>query len=193
MEWLTCPGNAHKLRPLRERVVQTMAFEIGGLALVLPAYAALTGRGTGESAALMAALALGCLIAGPLHKAVYDRIDLHMHRRTACRRGPRARLAHAISHELALTAVSIPILMGPGGHGLWDTLALNAALTLFYVVWAAIFFLAWDRARPLVPRGDVYSARKLSGPIRPMMSMSRTVMAPDRIVPPITIHRPTAQ
>lgn len=143
------------LRPLRERVAQTLAFEIGGLALVLPAYAALTGRGTGESAALMAALALGCLIAGPLHNAVYDRIDLHLHGRTACQRGPRARLCHAISHELALTAVSIPILMGPGGHGLWDTLALNAALTLFYVVWAAMFFLAWDRARPLVPRGDV--------------------------------------
>ncbi|MGS4945673.1 chlorhexidine efflux transporter [Meridianimarinicoccus sp. RP-17] len=145
----TRPENAHLLRPLQERIAQTLLFELGGLALVLPAYSAITGHGTGESAALMAMLALGCLLAGPLHNAVYDRIDLRRTGRTACQRGPRARLAHAISHELALTAVGIPILMGLGGHGLWDTLALNAMLTLAYTAWAAVFYLAWDRARPI--------------------------------------------
>lgn len=140
------------LRPLRERIAQTLAFELGGLALVLPAYAALTGRGPGESAALMGALALGCLVAGPLHNAVYDRIDLRLYGRTACRRGARGRLCHAISHELALTAVGLPILMGLGGHGVWETLTLNALLTLAYTGWAAVFYLGWDRLRPITPR-----------------------------------------
>lgn len=155
MTWLTRPENLQMLRPLRERIAQTLLFETGGLCLVLPVYTALTGRGTGESALLMAALALGCLVAGPLHNTIYDRIDLHRHGRTACRRGARARLCHAISHELALTAVGIPILMGLGGHGLWDTLALNAMLTIGYTAWAAVFYLAWDRARPLAPRAPM--------------------------------------
>jgi uncharacterized membrane protein len=164
MSWLTRPEDAHLLRPLRERVAQTVLFELGGLALVLPAYAALTGRTTGESTALMTALALGCLIAGPLHNAIYDRIDLRLTGRTACRRGPRARLAHAVSHELALTLVGIPILMTLGGHGLWDTLALNAMLTLSYTAWAAVFYAAWDRARPIAGVTPPGSFRAPSGP-----------------------------
>lgn len=164
MTWLTRPDNAHLLRPLQERFAQTLAFELGGFALVLPAYAALTGRGTGESAALMGALALGCLVAGPLHNAAYDRIDLRVTGRTACRRGPRARLAHAISHELALTAVGLPILMLLGGHGLWETLTLNALLTLAYTGWAAVFYLAWDRARPIAAPIPTENSRAPSGP-----------------------------
>jgi uncharacterized membrane protein len=167
MTAVDCPNKKHLLRPMRERIAQTLAFEIGGLALVLPAYAAITGRAIGESAALMIVLALGCLVMGPLHNALYDRIDLHFHGRTACQRHGAARLCHAVSHELALTAVGIPILMGLGGHGVWETLALNFALTLTYTAWAAVFYLAWDRARPLTPRSPVIPRESFPAPSGP--------------------------
>ncbi len=152
MTWSTRPETRRLLRPLWERIVQTLAYELTGLVLVLPAYRAVTGHSTTESAALLAAIALACLIAGPLHNLVYDRIDLRRTGHPACQRGAAARLRHAISHEIALTAASIPILMGLGGHGLWEAIALDAGLTLFYVLWAALFYNAWDRVRPLVPR-----------------------------------------
>lgn len=171
MTWTTPPSAGPRLRTLRERVLQAIVFELTGIALFAPVYAVVTGRGTAEGAWLLAALTLVCLAATPLHNAVYDRIALARTGRTACQRGPRARVCHAISLEVTLAVVELPVMMGLGGHTLAETLMLNVGLTVLFVGWTALFYFVWDKLRPVgaPPRTRqrrATQARKLTPPQR---------------------------
>jgi uncharacterized membrane protein len=85
----------------------------------------------------------------PLHNAAFDRAELRLAGRVASDRPPRWRLAHAASHELTSTVFTAPIVMGTGGHGLGEALAVNLGLTLLYTGYAYAFHLGYDRLRPV--------------------------------------------
>lgn len=137
------------LRSARERVIQTIFFELGGLVLATPLYVLMTGGGSGEGALLLAMLTLAVMIWSPLHNAVFDWVDLELTGRAASERPQGLRVAHAISHELSAVMVTLPILLGFGGMTLWGALATNLGLTVLYTVYAYGFHLVYDRVRPV--------------------------------------------
>ena len=55
------------LRCVRERILQTVAFEAGGLVVASPLYAVVFGASLDELVVLLGALAAACLIWCPLH------------------------------------------------------------------------------------------------------------------------------
>jgi uncharacterized membrane protein len=139
------------LRSPRERVLQTFCFEAGGLLLVTPAYALLTGSTHGEGLLVIAALALAVMIWSPLHNSLWDWVEYRRTGRVASDRPQAQRIAHALSHEATTVVVTLPLLMILGGHDFWTALLLDLGLTLFYAGYAYIFHVFYDRLRPVRP------------------------------------------
>lgn len=161
------------LRNFRERVLQTLCYEGGGLLLVVPGYALFMQRGGGKSLLLLAAISVAVMVWSPIHNTVFDLFDLRLTGRVASDRPHGLRMVHAASHEATSVVVTCPILMVLGEHSLWGALAVDFALTVVYSVYAYFFHLAYDwlrpvaanRARPAAaPRPSCGNASRASGP-----------------------------
>ncbi len=139
------------LRSPRERVIQTIAYEVGGLCLSVPLYALFGDGTTGEAFTLMLVLAVAVLIWSPLHNTAFDWADYRLSGRLASDRPQRWRMVHAVSHEASTLVVTLPILMGLGGLTFWAALLVDLGLTLLYTVYAYVFHLVYDRLRPMQP------------------------------------------
>lgn len=137
------------LRPLRERVLQTLCFEIIGLALVVPIYAFATDRSSTDSITLMVLLSLVILLWCPVHNTAFDVIELRLSSRKASDRPHWLRIAHAVSHEITAVLITCPIVILVGRMSLAEALVVNIGLTVFYTAYAYIFHLIYDRLRPV--------------------------------------------
>ncbi|WP_353476712.1 chlorhexidine efflux transporter (plasmid) [Salipiger sp. H15] len=121
--------------------------------LVSPAYAAIFGAALDESFLIMAAIAVISLVWCPVYNTIFDRIELRRTGRVASDRPHRWRLVHAISYEVAVVVVEVPVIMTLGDHGLGEALALDLGLGAFYAGYAYLFHLGFDRLRPVAPAG----------------------------------------
>lgn len=139
------------LRSPRERLLQTFCFEAGGLLLVTPAYAVLTGSTQGEGLVVIAALALAVMIWSPIHNSLWDWVEHRRTGRVASDRPQVQRIVHALSHEATTVVVTLPLLMLLGGHDFWTALLLDLGLSLFYAGYAYVFHVIYDCARPVRP------------------------------------------
>jgi len=137
------------IRSARERLLQAAAFELGGLAMVAPVYAMVMGAGALDSIALVVAVAVTAALVSPLHNHLFDLVEWRLTRRLASDRPAGMRLVHAVSHEGSSTLVTLPVIMVMGGHGFWEALAIDVAMTVFYAVYLYAFHILWDRWRPV--------------------------------------------
>jgi uncharacterized membrane protein len=132
-----------------ERICQALIFEAGGLLIAVPLYQAFFGRPAGDGLILLALLSLAVLIWTPLHNLAFDRIEHRLTGRSASDRPHALRVLHAVSHEVSPIVVTLPLILWVGQHSLSDALVVNLGLTLFYVGYAYVFYLTYDRLRPL--------------------------------------------
>lgn len=138
------------LRSARERALQTLSYEAGGLLLATPLYAALAGGGTRDGMILVAALAGAVMIWSPLHNTVFDWIEWRLAQRVASDRPQVWRLVHALSHEASSVVVTLPVILWLTDHGIGAALLVDLGLTLFYAGYAYLFHLGYDRLRPVL-------------------------------------------
>ncbi len=139
------------LRSARERALQTLAYEIGGLAFAAPLYSLIFGGGAGEGFALVAVLAVAVMIWSPIHNTAFDWVEWRLTRRLASDRPHRWRVVHAITHEATSLVLTLPLILWLTDHGLMGAVLVDLGLTLFYAAYAYVFHLAYDRLRPVVP------------------------------------------
>jgi uncharacterized membrane protein len=139
------------LRSARERIIQTISFEIGGVLIAAPLYALLFGADAAESLGLMVALSVAVMVWAGLHNTAFDWLDWRLTGRLASDRRHRWRVVHALSQEVTSVLVTTPLIMVVGGFGFWPALALDIGLTLFYAGYAYLFHLAFDWLRPVRP------------------------------------------
>lgn len=137
------------LRSGRERIFQTLTFEALGLAIVTPAHTLLTQTRPETSAQVVIALAVIVTLWSPVFNTIFDRVDLALSGRVASDRSHRLRLVHAVLLELTALVVTLPLVMSLAGYGLREALVFNMALTFFYTVYAYVFYMAYDRLRPV--------------------------------------------
>jgi uncharacterized membrane protein len=138
-----------RIRSARERALQTLWYEFGGLAVITPLYGLATGHTGGSSLVLLAAVALACMVWAAVHNTVFDWIDLQLTGRVASDRPQHLRMVHAASHEVSSIIVSTPVIMLIGGYGLWAALLIDIGLTLAYTAYAYVFHIVYDRLRPV--------------------------------------------
>jgi uncharacterized membrane protein len=137
------------LRSFRDRMLQTLCYEAGGLVVVTPLYAAVMGRAGAESLGLMVALSAAILTWTPLFNTVFDLVDFRRTGRVASDRPRGLRLVHAVAFEVSTFAVSLPVLVWLGGHRFVEAIAVDLGLTVAYSVYAYGFFLLYDHWRPV--------------------------------------------
>ncbi len=139
------------LRSLRERAIQTIAFELGGILIATPLYVLTFSAPLDGTLALIASLALAVMLWSPLHNTAFDIIDLHLNDRVASDRPHALRILHAVSHEVTSLVVTVPLLMILGGHSLLNAVAVDFGLTALFAVYAYFFNILYDRLRPVRP------------------------------------------
>ena len=137
------------LRPLRERALQTLWFEVIGLALVVPVYSFAADRSSTDSILLMVLLSLVILLWCPVHNTVFDVVELRVFGRKASDRPHWLRITHALSHEITAVLLTCPIVILVGRMSLAEAIAINIGLTVFYSAYAYVFHLIYDRLRPV--------------------------------------------
>jgi uncharacterized membrane protein len=147
------------LRSARERVIQTLAFETGGLLLVAPLYALASGSGAAASFGLVAALAVAVMVWAALFNTVFDLIEHRLCGRVASARPHRLRLLHALLHEASAAAVTWPLIVALTDLSWAQALVADLGLTLAYAGYAYFFHLGYDRLRPVVPASSREAAR----------------------------------
>lgn len=138
-----------RLRSPRERLIQTLCYEAGGLVLSIPLYLIYSGQGAGAGALVMLALSVAVMLWSPLHNTAFDWADLRLSGRVASDRSQKWRVVHAVSHEATTLVVTLPILVWLGGHGPGEALLVDLGLTGLYAVYAYGFHLVYDRLRPV--------------------------------------------
>jgi uncharacterized membrane protein len=139
------------MRSARERLIQTLAFEAGGLCIASPLYAAAFGEAAQTSIALVATLSVVVMAWSPLHNSVFDWLDFQYTGRVASDRAHFLRFVQAASLELSSLVATLPLVMWVGGHGFWEALGVDIGLTVLYVAYGYLFHIVYDTVRPVVP------------------------------------------
>jgi uncharacterized membrane protein len=138
-----------QIRSARERIVQTVWYELVGLAVITPLYLMITGHSSGESIVVLVAVSIVCLAWAGVHNTVFDMIDSYLTGRVASDRPQYLRCVHALSHEVTSILVTTPVIMLVGGFGLWEAFLTDLGLTLAYTAYAYLFHLAYDHLQPM--------------------------------------------
>jgi uncharacterized membrane protein len=145
------------LRTFKERLYQTLAFELGGLVLAAPLYGLIFGQSGAQSLTLLAALSLAVMLWTPIHNTLFDLADFKRTGRSASDRPHGIRILQALSQESTVIVVTLPLVMQIGGHGFKEALLVDLGLTLFYAAYAYLFHIVFDWLRPVAM--EAYRAR----------------------------------
>ena len=143
------------VRSFSERIFQTFLYESGGIALATPVYSLVFDRSLWDSLLMMSAFSAAFLLWAPIFNAAWDHLEWRWCARLASDRPHRWRLAHAIALEGTDTVLTLPLLMGFGGHSLTEALLVDLGLALLYASYAYLFHLGFDRLRPVGASGGI--------------------------------------
>jgi uncharacterized membrane protein len=151
------------LRSARERLYQTLLFEVGGLFMVIPIYSAVFTAPAQEAILLIVAISIAVMTWSPIHNTIFDIVELRRTGRVASDRPTNLRILHALSHEVTSLILTLPLMIFLGGHNLVDALLVDMALTAFYTSYASISPLAlwvWNVAINSVNRPAAIASRR---------------------------------
>lgn len=140
-----------RLRSLPDRLRQIALFEIGGLLLITPPFAWLSGVPATESLGLLAVLALMAAVWNGAYNTTFDWFEGRLTGRTADRRPFRLRCLHAVGFETGLLLMTLPVIVWWTGMGWVDALVADIGLAVSYTVYALVFNLGYDRIFPIAP------------------------------------------
>ncbi len=135
------------MRSFSDRVRHTVLFEVLGLALVIPGGAMLFNL----PATHMGVIGVGSATVATLWNFVYNLGFDHAMLRFIghTRKSLALRVLHALLFEGGLLVLLLPPMAWYLGMGLWQTFVMDLAIVVFYVVYAFLFNLAYDRVFPI--------------------------------------------
>jgi uncharacterized membrane protein len=151
------------VRTWRERVFQTLAFELGGLLLVSPLWTLASGESTGESLFLLVCLSAAVMTWMAGYNTAFDRAEARLSGRVASERPHRWRVVHAVGLEASSILVTWPLIALITGFGWLEALAADIGLTVAYAIYGYFFHLGFDRLRPVLRSSGGGKPRHLGG------------------------------
>ena len=137
------------MRSLADRVRHAVTFELVALALLTPGAALLFRHPViemGLIGGLSATIATGWNFA---YNLGFDRALLGL--RGTVHKTLTIRIVHTLVFELGLILLLVPMIAAILGIGLWDALVMDLAIVVFYLVYAFLFNLGYDRLFPATP------------------------------------------
>jgi len=135
------------MRSTRDRIRHAILFEVIGLAIFIP----LGGWLFGFHLSQMGVIGLGSACAATAWNYVYNLGFDHAMQRILghTRKGLLLRMGHAVLFEAGLLVVLLPPIAWYLGIGLMEALVMDISIAAFYVAYAFLFNMAYDRVFPL--------------------------------------------
>lgn len=141
---------AAAVRSWRERAIQTLACEFGGLVIVAPIWKLATGATAAESIALLVCLSVAVMSWMAVYNTAFDVVESRLAGRAASDRPPCWRVVHAVGLEVSAVLITWPLIMVIAGFGWLEALAADLGLTAVYAIYGYLFHRAFDRLRPVL-------------------------------------------
>jgi uncharacterized membrane protein len=125
----------------KRKVVQAVSYELVALIFITPAMAWVFKSGLALSGALGLALCLVAMAWNMLFNSLFEAWEKRQRKpqRTAARR-----VLHAITFELGLLLMTVPMLVWALNLGWWQALATDFSLMLFFLLYAFVFQWGFD-------------------------------------------------
>lgn len=133
---------------LLRRILHATLFEIGGLAILVPAGSWLLGYDGLQFGSLALLLTLTAMVCNMIYNHGFEWFE----RRHGWQRTLKVRIAHSSGFELFLTLVTVPLTAWWMSMGWLDALLLDLGLTLFYLVYGFCFNWLYDWSRRKLAR-----------------------------------------
>jgi uncharacterized membrane protein len=141
------------MRTTRDRIRHTLLFELFGLALIIPLGSVLFGLHASDMGVIGAGSALAATAWNYAYNLGFDRVMQRWVGHT--RKSLPLRVGHAVLFEAGLLVILLPPIAWYLGIGLVQAFVMDLAIAAFYVAYAFVFNLAYDRAFPLPGWGEV--------------------------------------
>lgn len=134
---------------VRERIIQSIAFELIGLFLVLPLFSIYTNSSQLTSFWILCLLSVSVMLWSAAHNTIFDLLEWQLFARVASDRTNRLRAVHAVSLELTSMLLTVPLLVCLLDMSWSEALVLDIAMTIIYIVYSYLFHRAFDFLRPV--------------------------------------------
>jgi uncharacterized membrane protein len=149
------------LRTMPDRLRQIALYEIGGLGLISPLFALAVGISPTNSLGLLAALALIVGAWNGVYSTAFDWCERAVTGRSADRRPPLVRVAHAVILETGAVVLTTPVIAAWTNSSWKAAFVEDVGLTLAYLAYAFVFGLLYDSLFPL--DSERYIAEAVNG------------------------------
>ncbi|MEO7852384.1 MAG: chlorhexidine efflux transporter [Rubrivivax sp.] len=156
-------GASGAVRGLRERVIQTLCFELVGLALVSLPFAHLSGCTVGDSLLVLLALSIVVMSWSAVHNTAFDLVERRWTGRLASNRPQRWRVLHALGLEVSALFATWPLVVALTALDGRDAFVAEIGLTLAYAAYGYCFHLVFDHIRPVLTPMHRGGATRLAG------------------------------
>lgn len=130
-------------RSLAERVMHALLFEILAIGIAAPLAAWITGETVLSMGLLNAIIATMAVLWNMLYNWLFDRLQA----RRGFERTLWVRAIHSVGFELGLIIMVIPLIAWWLEATLWRALVLDIGLVLFYMPYAFVFNLCYDKIK----------------------------------------------
>lgn len=142
------------MQGMKRRIVYVVLFEVIAIAVTGVALAASSDRPAGAAWGAAVGSSAIAMLWNLAYNALFERWEARQARKG---RGFWRRVVHAIGFELGLIVLLVPLFAVALQVSLWQALVYDIGLTVFFLVYAFVFNLAFDRvfglpAAALAPR-----------------------------------------
>lgn len=139
------------IRSKRERVIQTLAYEFFALIIITPLFHLFSKESGGDSLLLLITLSIIAMVWTGVYAHCFDVIEFKYTQKPASERTKPLRVLHAVLLELGLCLLTLPVIKYMLDYSWMDALISDVLITLAYMVYAYVFFWAYDKCRPMTP------------------------------------------
>jgi len=125
----------------KRKVVQAVSYEAVALVFITPMLAWVFGGGLAVSGGLALALCVTAMLWNMLFNSLFEAWEKRQRKpqRTVARR-----VLHAVSFELGLLLMTVPMLVWALSIGWWQALVTDFSLMLFFLLYAFVFQWGFD-------------------------------------------------
>jgi uncharacterized membrane protein len=135
------------MRTPRDRIRHAISFEIIGLALITPLGAFAFAMPIHDIGVIGVGSATLAMVWNYIYNYGFDRLLLRL--RGDTQKSMPMRVLHAVLFELGLLIALMPLIAWYLDVSLWQALVMDVSFALFYMGYAFVFNLAYDRVFPL--------------------------------------------
>ncbi|MCP1242249.1 PACE efflux transporter [Acetobacter lambici] len=139
------------MRSGMDRLRHVLLFEAFALAITIPSGSALFGLHESAMGVIGIGSAITAMVWNYLYNIAFDRVMGRLYHTT--RKTMRVRVVHTLVFEAGLQLALVPGIALYTHASMVATLPLSLSLALFYLAYAFLFNMAYDRLFPLPHRG----------------------------------------